>query len=116
MVMDKLKLSFSALIFMAGIAGSFVLCDLPVVLRVLCVLIGFALAFGLLSMTEKGRELIQFGREAIVETKKVVWPSKKETAQTTGIVVVFVLVMALVLWGIDGILGSVIRMILGVEG
>jgi preprotein translocase subunit SecE len=51
-----------------------------------------------------------------VETKKVVWPSKKETAQTTGIVVVFVLVMALVLWGIDGILGSVIRMILGVEG
>jgi len=70
----------------------------------------------LLSMTEKGRELIQFGREAIVETKKVVWPSKKETAQTTGIVVVFVLVMALVLWGIDGILGSVIRMILGVEG
>jgi preprotein translocase subunit SecE len=70
----------------------------------------------LLSKTEKGRELIQFGREAIVETKKVVWPSKKETAQTTGIVVVFVLVMALVLWGIDGILGSVIRMILGVEG
>ena len=116
MVMDKLKLSFSALIFMAGIVGSYVLSDLPVVLRVLCVLIGFALAFGLLSMTEKGRELIQFGREAIVETKKVVWPSKKETAQTTGIVVVFVLVMALVLWGIDGILGSVIRMILGVEG
>ncbi|MBT6184230.1 MAG: preprotein translocase subunit SecE [Betaproteobacteria bacterium] len=114
--MDKLKLSFSALIFMGGIAGSYVLSDLPVVLRVLCVLIGFALAFGLLSMTEKGRELIQFGREAIVETKKVVWPSKKETAQTTGIVVVFVLVMALVLWGIDGILGSVIRMILGVEG
>ena len=116
MVMDKLKLSFSALIFMAGIVGSYVLSDLPVVLRVLCVLLGFALAFGLLSMTEKGRELIQFGREAIVETKKVVWPSKKETAQTTGIVVVFVLVMALVLWGIDGILGSVIRMILGVEG
>ena len=114
--MDKLKLSFSALIFAAGIVGSYILSDLPVVLRVLCVLIGFALAFGLLSMTEKGRELIQFGREAIVETKKVVWPSKKETAQTTGIVVVFVLVMALVLWGIDGILGSVIRMILGVEG
>ena len=116
MIMDKLKLSFSALIFMAGIVGSYVLSDLPVVLRVLCVLLGFALAFGLLSKTEKGRDLIQFGREAIVETKKVVWPSKKETAQTTGIVVVFVLVMALVLWGIDGILGSVIRMILGVEG
>ncbi len=115
MVMDKLKLSFSALIFMTGIAGSYMLSDLPTVVRVLCVLVGFALAFGMLSLTEKGRELIQFGREAIVETKKVVWPTKKETAQTTGIVVVFVLVMALVLWGIDGVLGSLIRMILGVE-
>ena len=114
MVMDKLQLSFSALIFMAGIVGSYMLSDLPTVIRVLCVLIGFALAFGMLSLTEKGREFIQFGREAIVETKKVVWPTKKETAQTTGIVVVFVLVMALVLWGIDGVLGSLIRMILGV--
>lgn len=116
MVMDKLKLSFSALIFMAGIVGSYMLSDLPMVVRVLCVLIGFAVAFGLLSLTEKGRDLIQFGREAILETKKVVWPSGKETAQTTGIVVVFVIVMALVLWGIDGVLGSLIRMILGVEG
>ena len=95
---------------MTGIAGSYMLSDLPTVVRVLCVLVGFALAFGMLSLTEKGRELIQFGREAIVETKKVVWPTKKETAQTTGIVVVFVLVMALVLWGIDGVLGSLIRM------
>lgn len=116
MLMDKLKLSFSALIFAAGIVGSYMLSDLPMVVRVLCVLVGFALAFGMLSLTIKGQDLIQFGREAIVETKKVVWPTRKETAQTTGIVVVFVLVMALVLWGIDGVLGSLIRMILGLEG
>lgn len=116
MAMDKLKLSFSALIFAAGIVGSYMLSDLPMVVRVLCVLVGFALSFGMLSLTVKGQDLIQFGREAIVETKKVVWPTRKETAQTTGIVVVFVLVMALVLWGIDGVLGSLIRMILGVEG
>jgi preprotein translocase subunit SecE len=114
--MDKLKLSFSVLIFAAGLVGSYMLSDLPMVVRVVCVLVGFALAFGMLSLTEKGQDLIQFGREAIVETKKVVWPTRKETAQTTGIVVVFVLVMALVLWGIDGVLGSLIRMILGVEG
>ena len=116
MLMDKLKLSFSVLIFAAGLVGSYMLSDLPMVVRVVCVLVGFALAFGMLSLTEKGQDLIQFGREAIVETKKVVWPTRKETAQTTGIVVVFVLVMALVLWGIDGVLGSLIRMILGVEG
>ena len=116
MLMDKLKLSFSALICAAGIVGSYMLSDLPMVVRVLCVLVGFALSFGMLSLTVKGQDLIQFGREAIVETKKVVWPTRKETAQTTGIVVVFVLVMALVLWGIDGVLGSLIRMILGVEG
>ena len=88
MLMDKLKLSFSVLIFAAGLVGSYMLSDLPMVVRVVCVLVGFALAFGMLSLTEKGQDLIQFGREAIVETKKVVWPTRKETAQTTGIVVV----------------------------
>jgi len=116
MVMDKIKLSFSVLIFVGGIVASYMLADMPMVVRVLSVLIGFGQSNVVLSYTDKGRELIQFCKEAITETKKVVWPTKKETIQTTGIVVVFVLIMALVLWGIDSILGSLIRMILGVEG
>lgn len=115
MLMDRLKLSLSALIFLSGVVASYTLTEVPSVVRVLCALIGLLLALGVLSLTDKGRELIQFGREAIVETKKVVWPSKKETVQTTGVVVVFVLVMALILWGIDGALGSLVRMLLGVE-
>jgi preprotein translocase subunit SecE len=51
--------------------------------------------------TAPGRRFFDFSREAVVETKKVVWPSRKETMQTTGIVFAFVLVMAIVLWMTD---------------
>jgi preprotein translocase subunit SecE len=44
---------------------------------------------------------MDFGREAIVETKKVVWPTRRETLQVTGVVFGFVLVMAVVLWTTD---------------
>jgi preprotein translocase subunit SecE len=47
-----------------------------------------------------GKAFFDFSQEAMVEArKKVVWPSRKETMQTTGIVFAFVLVMAIVLCG-----------------
>ena len=48
-----------------------------------------------------GRRFFEFAQEAVVETKKVVWPSRKETMQTTGIVFAFVLAMAIMLWMTD---------------
>jgi preprotein translocase subunit SecE len=51
--------------------------------------------------TEPGQRFVAFAREAIVETRKVVWPTRKETVQTTGIVFAFVVVMAIFLWLTD---------------
>jgi preprotein translocase SecE subunit len=51
--------------------------------------------------TAPGQRFFDFSQEAVVETKKVVWPSRKETMQTTGIVFAFVLAMAIVLWLTD---------------
>ncbi|SEO45716.1 preprotein translocase subunit SecE [Duganella sp. CF517] len=48
-----------------------------------------------------GRDFLNFAKEAVRETKKVVWPTRREAAQITGIVFAFVLVMALFLWGTD---------------
>ncbi|OEZ99119.1 protein translocase subunit SecE [Duganella sp. HH101] len=48
-----------------------------------------------------GREFLNFAKEAVRETKKVVWPTRREATQITGIVFAFVLVMALFLWGTD---------------
>ena len=113
---DKLKMTSAFLVFSLGIAGFYVLGSQPLVLRIISVLVGLLVSLIVFKQSSKGEELFSFIQSVILEAKKVVWPTRKETAQTTGIVVVFVLVMALVLWGIDGVLGSLIRMILGVEG
>ena len=60
------------------------------------------------------REFVTFARESIAEARKVVWPSRKETLQTTAMVFVFVLVMAIFLWLTDKTLEWVmIDLILG---
>jgi preprotein translocase subunit SecE len=60
-----------------------------------------AFAVLLLWTSTTGREFLNFAKEAVRETKKVVWPTRREATQITGIVFAFVLVMALFLWGTD---------------
>jgi preprotein translocase subunit SecE len=62
--------------------------------------------------TERGQAFWKLVREARVEIRKVVWPTRQETTQTTLIVVVFVLVAALILWGLDTLLGWLASQIL----
>jgi len=98
---DKLKFALALLLVAAGVAGFYLLAEQPMILRVLSVLAGLAAGSAVAWFTEPGRRFIDFSREAVVETKKVVWPSRKETMQTTGIVFAFVLAMAIVLWMTD---------------
>ena len=55
---------------------------------------------------------MHFGQESVVEARKVVWPTRKETMQMTGVVVVFVIVMALFLWLVDGTLTWLVKLIM----
>ena len=98
---DKFNFALAVLLLVAGIAGFYVLADKPMVLRVLMVLGGLAAAIAVAWYTEPGRRFIDFAREAWGETKKVVWPTRKETLQTTGAVFAFVVVMAVFLWLTD---------------
>ena len=63
--------------------------------------------------TSKGRSFFVLLKEARVEIRKVVWPTRQETTQTTLIVVAVVLVMALLLWGLDSLLGWLVSMVVG---
>ena len=63
--------------------------------------------------TQLGRALISFIKESRTEVRKVVWPTRQETMQTTFIVVAVVLVMALLLWLIDSILFRIITVFTG---
>ena len=70
-------------------------------LRVLALLVLLAAAVAVFFTSEPGKQLIAFGRDAVRETRKVVWPSRKEAMQMTGYVFAFVAVMALFLWITD---------------
>ena len=86
------------------------------VLRVISVLSGIVLAVVVVWFTSPGKQFYAFARESSDETRKVVWPSRKETLQTTGIVFAFVLVMAIFLWMVDAGLLLAVRYLMGQEG
>ena len=98
---DKLKFALALLMVIAGLAGFYLLAEQPLILRVLSVLAGVGAGVALARFTGPGRQFAGFGRESWLEARKVVWPSRKETVQTTAIVFVFVVVMAVFLWLTD---------------
>jgi preprotein translocase subunit SecE len=101
-MVDKLKVTLAIALVIAGLAGFYILGEeQPLVLRVLSVLAGLAAGGAVAWFSTPGRRFGEFVRAAITETKKVVWPTRKDTTQMTGIVFVFVVVMAIFLWLTD---------------
>jgi len=110
---DKIKLGLAGLLVIAGIAGFYLLKDNAAILRVASVLAGLVAAALVAWMTAPGREFFVYAQESVAETKKVVWPSRKETVQTTGMVLAFVLVMAIFLWIVDALLVWGVKFLMG---
>lgn len=103
-MVDKLKFWLAVALVIAGVVGFHILVDKlnqPLVLGVLSVMAGLAAGGAVAWFTEPGQRFVVFVRDAITETKKVVWPTRKETVQMTGIVFAFVVVMAIFLWLAD---------------
>ena len=114
--MDKIKLGFAVLLLVAGIAGFYYLRDSAMVIRVISVLAGIVLAATVVWFTPQGKQFYAFSRESSEETRRVVWPSRKETLQTTGVVFAFVLLMAIFLWMVDAGLLLAVKYLMGQEG
>jgi preprotein translocase subunit SecE len=104
---DKIKITLAALAAIAGVVGFFVLSDQST-LRVVALVIGLLLTVAFMWTTEPGQTFLTFGKESVRETKKVVWPTRKEAGQITAVVFGFVVIMALFLWGTDKILEYVL--------
>ncbi len=98
---DKAKLALAIAAVLAGIGGFYYLGQQPMVVRVASVLGGLILGFAIAWLSEPGRRFIGFARESYAETRRVVWPDRKETLQTTIAVFAFVFTMALFLWMVD---------------
>ena len=97
-VEDNIKLVIAGALVAAGVAGYYLLSDQLLVLRVLAVLGGTAAGAAVAWFSVPGNTFAAFARESIVEVKKVVWPTRKDTIQTTAAVFAFVVVMAVFLW------------------
>ena len=98
---DKIKLVAAVLLVGLGIWGYYWLGDSALVLRILAVIAGILAAAAVAWWSEPGKQFAVFAGEAVEEVKKVVWPTRKETMQTTAAVFAFVVVMAVFLWLTD---------------
>ena len=110
---DKIKLLVAVLLVIAGVAGFYFFADAPTVVRVLSVIGGLILGALVAGLSAPGKQFFRFALESRDEAKKVVWPTRKETIQMTGVVMAFVVVMSLFLWAVDGILFWLVKLAMG---
>ena len=100
-MIEKVKLVLSALLLTAGIAGFYMLADKALVIRILVILAGLGAAIAVLWTTALGQTAFGFFGESIGEAKRVVWPTRKETIQTSIAVFVLVVLVAIFLAIVD---------------
>jgi len=101
-IADRIKLILAVLVIIAGIVSFSVLENqLAAPVRVVIFILSLFLAAGIAAISEPGRRFMGFAQESYYEVRKVVWPTRKETTQMTGIVFAFVAVMGIFLWLLD---------------
>ena len=102
---DTFKLMTALLVLIAGVVGFYYFEEQSQLLRVLGMLAVAVVAFFIAATSDPGRRGLSFVREARVEVRKVVWPTRQETLQTTIAVLFMVLLVAIMLWLFDMFLG-----------
>ncbi|NCW78476.1 MAG: preprotein translocase subunit SecE [Oxalobacteraceae bacterium] len=105
---DKAKLGVALIAVLAGVIGFYALAGQTTLVRAAALVGGLVVAVAAAWTSALGQSFIGFARESVRETKKVVWPSRKEAMQITGVVFGFVFIMALFLWGTDKLLEVVL--------
>lgn len=111
--LDGLKWLFVVALVAAGVVANSYYSDISLLYRVLGLVVAGLIAAFVAVNTAKGNAFWSLLREAQVEVRKVVWPTRQETNQTTMIVVAVVLIMALILWGLDTFLGYLASLVIG---
>ncbi len=114
--LDSAKLIAAVLVVVGGIAAYYYFADVTRIVRVLGLVAAGLVALFIASQTTKGRNTLGFVKDTQVEVRKVVWPTRQETIQTTVVVIVVVVVTSLFLWVLDILLGGITRWLMGHGG
>ncbi|MFT5879097.1 MAG: preprotein translocase subunit SecE [Moritella sp.] len=113
--LETVKWILVAIILIGTVVGNNIFSEESVLIRAVAVIVAALIAGAIAFQTSKGREALAFASESRTEVRKVVWPTRQEAIQTTLIVLVVTAIMALVLWGLDGILVRVVGFITDVK-
>ncbi|MBE0369848.1 preprotein translocase subunit SecE [Pseudoalteromonas sp. MMG013] len=113
--MDMVKWLVAISLLTGAVVFNYLYADMSVLIRAVGVVVAVAVALGIAATTGKGSIFIAFAKEARIEVRKVVWPTRQETTHTTFIVMIATVIMALILWGLDGLLFRVVGFLTGLE-
>lgn len=111
--LDSVKLVLAVALLLGGIVGYYWFIDASVLLRAVGVVVSVALAIFVFLTTARGQDVWKFIQSSRIELRKVVWPNRQETFQTTMAVIVFVIIMGLFFWGLDMFLLWATRLLTG---
>ncbi len=106
--LDSLKWIVAIGFLATAVAGNYMLGTVSVAFRAMGVIVLVLAAAGTLATTIRGAQFLGFAKESRIEVRKVVWPTRKEATHTTLIVLLATFIVALLLWGLDGILVRVV--------
>ena len=110
--LDWVKWTITILLLVAVIVGNYLYGEqVHVVARIAILLLLAALALLSAAFTEKGKTFVGFAKDSRLEVRKVVWPTRQETVQTTLIILVVSTITGLILWGLDGVFVRVVSFI-----
>ncbi|MGQ0659192.1 MAG: preprotein translocase subunit SecE [Chromatiales bacterium] len=107
--LDTAKLWAASIVTGAAIVGFYYFSEHSLLVRVLGLLVAALIAGAIAYQTERGRLFAAFLKEAQIEVRKVVWPTREETVKTTTVVVAVVVLVAVALWGLDLVLSWLVR-------
>jgi len=110
---DTVKIIAALLLVISATAVFYIYPELSLLIRALVIMAGVVLAAVVGLQTERGRQIWVFIKDAQIEVRKVVWPTREETVQTTLVVVLMVIFIAIFLWLLDLLLGWSMGVLMG---
>jgi preprotein translocase subunit SecE len=114
--LDTFKLLSAALILGVALVAFYYFSDSSLLVRVIGLLVAVGAAVGISLTTERGATLVGFLQDARSELRKVVWPTRAETLQTSLAVILMVIVTATFLWLLDMFLFWIVKLLTGQGG
>lgn len=120
-MIDKIKLALASAILILGMVAYYQLPnwmgeEVSVLILVAVALVSIIVALAVAATSQYGMALIDFSKGSRIELRKMVWPTRPETIQTTSIVLALVVVVALILWAIDAmVFKAIYGLLLGVD-